>query len=246
VTSHFKPVFFFSFVLVLGARNMVVCAQEPGGPLAQEASPSSDQHSQLRGVFLGKDDEPTQSRRVVGRLAILLKTDDGFQRVRPDYPFHSGDRFRFEIAANQDGWLYVLHADSAGHWQQLWPTKVDSNNVQSEQSYEIPASPGVFIFDKETGGELFYVVIRSDKTPPNIGASMPHTGQLERPAKVQTPASKPAPGETINFLVRDPFGETTRGVVFDPGKDDVDPYLYFSAADTTKTARIKFKLHHTN
>jgi len=47
-------------------------------------------------------------------------------------------------------------------------------------------------------------------------------------------------------LVRDPFGEKTRGVVFDPGKDDIDPYLYFSAApqDASKSAKVKFQLHH--
>jgi hypothetical protein len=72
--------------------------------------------------------------------------------------------------------------------------------------------------------------------------------RAEIPAQTQIPASKTPAGKVINFLVRDPFGETTRGVVFDPGKEDVDPYFYFSAApqDAAKSAKVKFQLHHVD
>ena len=213
---------------------------------AQEASAHSAQDTALRGVFLGKDNDSVPSRRVVGRLAILLKTDEGFQRVRSDYSFRSGDRFRFEVTANQDGWLYVMHSVSGSDWEQLWPTKVNTNKIQSQQSYQIPPAPGIFVFDKDTGSEFFYVVIRSDTKPPlRERSDAPATSTKRRTNDPASP-SKSSPGETINFLVRDPFGESTRGVVFDPGKDDADPYLYFSAAleETTKTAKVKFQLHH--
>jgi len=90
------------------------------------------------------------------------------------------------------------------------------------------------------------VVIRPDATPPILVSSASPAKPAEIRAQTQVPASKTPAGKTTNFLVRDPFGETTRGVVFDPGKDDADPYLYFSAApqDGSKSAKVTFQLHH--
>ena len=247
MTTSFKPGVFFGLVLLFSASNGPIFAQETHG-LAREAPTASTRDAGLRGVFLGKDNDPVQSHRVIGRLAILLKTEEGFRRVRSDYSFHSGDHFRFEVTANQDGWLYVMHSVPGTDWQQLWPGKVDRNKVESQQSYQIPPAPGIFIFDKDTGSESFYVVIRSDATPPFHGGVNESAAHLHRPTKAEPQSSKPPPGETVNFLVRDPFGESTRGVIFDPGKDDEDPYLYFSAPleDSGKTAKIKFQLHHTD
>jgi hypothetical protein len=141
-----------------------------------------------------------------------------------------------------------MHAAPGGDWQQLWPTKLDINKVRAQQNSEVPPGPGIFIFDKETGNEFFYIVIRADRRPPTFGPSIPPGRTTEPPTKASISVAKTPAGKAINFLVRDPFGETTRGVVFDPGKDDVDPYLYFSAApeDTTKSARIKFQLRHVD
>src|SRR5215472_7333690 len=245
MTTSFKPGVFFGLVLFLSVSNGSISAQESHDP-AREAPTASTQDTGLRGVFSGKDSDPVQSRRVIGRLAILLKTQEGFRRVRSDYSFHSGDHFRFEVNANQEGWLYVMHSVPGSDWQQLWPGKVDRNKVESQQSYQIPPAPGIFIFDKDTGNESFYVVIRADATPPFHGGIDGSGAHARRPTKAEAQSSKPPTGETVNFLVRDPFGESTRGVIFDPGKDDGDPYLYFSAPleDSSKTAKIKFQLHH--
>ena len=236
--------FLFGLVLVMGTFCALIWGQE-STRTSQEKSGNSDPDSRLRGIFLAQDSDPSAAHRVVGRLAILLKTDDGTRRVRPDYSFRSGDRFRFEITANQDGRLFVMHAAPGGGWQQLWPTKLDDNRVRAEQSYAVPPTPGIFVFDKDTGNEFFYVVIRSDAKPPKSGSGVPPEKHIEPPARTAASGSAPA-GKITNFLVRDPFGETTRGVVFDPGRDDADPYLYFSAAaeDSGKVAKIKFQLHH--
>lgn len=242
MTTSFKMVFFLALILALGAGCSLICAQEPARPPKEPSA--ADQDRGLRGVFFGKDNDPVQSHRLVGRLTILLKTGEGTLRVRPDYSFRSGARFRFEITSNRDGWLYVMHAASGGDWQQLWPSQHENNKVQADQSYEVPPRPGIFIFDKDTGNEFFYVVVRSDAKPPTLDQPNSPT----RPTEPAEKTSAAAAGKITNFLVRDPFGETTRGVVFDPGKDDVDPYLYFSAApeDSTKTAKIKFQLHHVD
>lgn len=247
MTARIKCAVFFSFVLLLSISSWLTWAQETE-KLARGAPTVATQDPRLRGVFLGKDDDPVQSHRVVGRLAILLKTEEGFRRVRSDYSFRSGDRFRFDVTANQDGWLYVMHSVPGSDWQQLWPSKTNTNKVESQQSYQIPPPPGIFIFDKDTGNEIFYVVIRSNVAPPTHRATDPSAADASPPKKGQAQSPKSSSGETVNFLVRDPFGESTRGVTFDPGRDDRDPYLYFSAAleETPKAAKIKFQLHHTD
>src|SRR5215469_11223305 len=150
-----------SFVacLVLGCCEFI-CGQGTVRP-APDASNPADQDRGLRGVFLGTEIDPARPNRVVGRLAILVKTDEGMKRMRHDYSFHSGDRFRFDITSDRDGWLYVMHAGPGGSLQQLWPTKPSGEKMSAKQSYEVPRSPGIFVFDKDTGDEFFYVLIRS-------------------------------------------------------------------------------------
>jgi Domain of unknown function (DUF4384) len=206
-----------------------------------------NQSSGLRDVFLGKETDAKEPNQLVGRLAVLLKTGEGFDRVRPDYEFRSGDRFRFEISSHRDGWLYVLHAGHDGKWQQLWPSGSDSQQIRAGQNYEIPPSPGVFIFDQEVGDEVFCISIRSIRARPILEQSNQHAKQVERNKTYKIAETKKTDTHIVNFIIRDPFGEATRGVVFDAGHDDSDPYLYFSSLreDGTHGASIQFQLRHT-
>jgi hypothetical protein len=235
---------FVALLVALGSTCPVARAQQSCNvPPRQE--PDTKEEG-LRDVFLGKEGGSGPSNRAAGRLGILLEADGAFKRVRPDYSFRSGDRFRFEIAANRTGWLYVLHT-SGGKLQQLWPAGKNTEEIRRGQTHEVPSSPGLFIFDKEVGDEPFYVVIRTDRKPPALGQTTPLRKSPDSAKKrPETPDSRATTGIT-NFAIRDPFGETTaRGVVFAPGRDDADPYLYFSPVpqDTTNSVMIEFQLHH--
>ena len=231
---------------IVFAINCALSVALATGHVAPQDRSAAGEGVGLRDVFQGKEIGPAQSHRLIGRLGILLETDQGFKHVRHDYLFRSGDRFRFEVTSSQVGWLYLLHTSPGGKVQQLWPGKKGVNEIRSGQTYEVPPSPGVFIFDKETGDEFFYVAIRADQTPPVLGEPAPRTKLSTSEKKAEIADSKAPINRITNFRIRDPFGGTDRGVVFDPGLDDTDTYLYFSAVpqDSTTSAMIEFQLHH--
>ncbi|MEN8165970.1 MAG: DUF4384 domain-containing protein [Pseudomonadota bacterium] len=220
-------------------------------PLQRQWGEKSDESSSLRDDFYreGGDD----ASRMIGSLSIMLIESTGTREVRVDHPFRSGDRFRFAVSSNQPGWLYILHRSATGKAQQLWPQQgsqaglIPHQEIQVGKRYLVPPSPAKFIFDEEVGQEEFIIAIRSQQMAPDLSV-IEETIPSEVPDKVESGAS-PREETTGNIIVvrGDPFtGDTTRGVFFDPGTDDADPRLYFSAApgdDATK-AIVKFKLRH--
>jgi hypothetical protein len=210
------------------------------------AGTASTAESDLRDAFLRG--EGGEASKLIARVSVMLVQSSGAREVRVDHPFRSGDRFRFAVTSNRRGWLYVFHRSSSGRLEQLWPAKAagfpQQQEVKAGQSYLIPPSPATFDFDYEAGDEEFTIAIRSQDTPPNV-LVMDATGLTRA-----TPASGAPPSKktTANIVIRgDPFdGGSSRGVTLDPGTDDPDPHLYFSAAsgdDGTK-AIIRFTLRH--
>jgi hypothetical protein len=238
--------FLLSFSVSVGISSRILIAQDVDRA-NQKTIITDDNGKELRDVFLAKETGSSPSQRMVGRLGILLATTgESFKQVRPDYSFRSGDHFRFEVTANQNGWLYVLHATPGGKLKQLWPRTQDDNAIKSGITYEIPPRPGIFIFDAQVGQEYFYIAIRSNQTPPKLDVLMPTGRAASQSKRVATAPTKTGGADITNFVIRDPFGETGRGVVFDPGKEDSDPYLYFSAVakDNLSSAMIEFRLSH--
>lgn len=232
-------------LLVMIVCSLAILAQDAQKPL-QPANSSEDQGKNIRDVFLGGEGEQPASNRTVGRLGILLITENNSKQVKPGYSFHSGDKFRFEVTSNRDGWLYILHAAPGGKLKQLWPRTQDDNAIKAGQTYEIPSSPGVFVFDESAGQEYFYVAIRASRTAPNLDVQVPASRSMSQTKATTTHQEREGDADIKNFVIRDPFGETGRGVVFDPGTAAKEPYLYFSAVakDNLNSAMIEFQLKH--
>jgi hypothetical protein len=80
--------------------------------------------------------------------------------VDPDRVFHSGDRIRLRVEANDDGYLYVVHQGSSGVWKPLFPSseiKSGNNWIAAGMPHDIPQSY-VFTFDDQPGEEKLFVV----------------------------------------------------------------------------------------
>ncbi len=223
---------------------------DQGGKSDSTAGSSTD--AGLRDVFFEEQSAQSEWDGIVGRIGIFLIGNGRLEQVRLDHEFREGDRFRFEVTSNQDGWLYILHSSPGGEMKQLWPrpgsegAQQVSNMVRAKQTSLVPPSPGVFRFDIETGEELFYVAIRSEKTPPAFSALAPPENVPEPdPGKPEAFGQDPTT-RIDNFYIKDPFGVPERGVVFDPGTKDGDSYVYFSSLpeDTKTTSMIRFKLRH--
>lgn len=223
----------------------------------------------LRGVYLhsGETGSPDAG---VGRLALQLVTGGTVSEVSRQHRFRSGDRFRFLVSANREGWLYVLHYSAESPARLLWPPAPGgpgdpgpgANRLLARVPKPVPSPPAVFVFDEEIGTEHFYVAIRSQPTLPTLSlpAEPPQSRPVARPgppkaSPKQTPqsASPPAPQPTrpgiVQFSVRgmgEGAGIPSRGVFIDPDPGDADPGTYFSVPPQEQGGNLvfEFQLRH--
>jgi len=202
--------------------------------------------SNLRDFYNGNTEDKITAH--VGKVGIALVETTGIKQVPIDHAFKSGDKFRFLVSTNNNGYLYLFHRSSDKNLQQLWPMNntSDTFEIRSGQTYTIPPSPSTFIFDQEVGEEQFYIVVRSEAKVPNLG-DFEDTEKQNQSANSLAISEKPKTQE-VEWIIRgDPFGEgSTRGVIFDPGTTDGDLYRYFSAPpdDTSTKAMVQIILEH--
>ncbi len=224
----------------------LILAQTPEGRGAPSGAQPATPERDLREDFSGRQDI-SKDARTVGRLGLLLVgSNDRAMLVPVDYKFRTGDIFRFEVTASRPGWLYVLHESPKGKVQQLWPRGKELHELQAGQPYVIPPSPARFVFNNEIGQELFYVAIRPDPTPPLLGDELEPL--LRQPTATESDSARPRlpTAKITNSMIRDPFRDSGRAVLFDPGTDDADRYLYFSTVPGAGVAhpKVQFKLQH--
>lgn len=217
----------------------------------QSDTPAVPSNDGLRGVYFGTGKEDSAADRV-GRLAIELTEGTGQKTVRVDHPFQTGDAFRFKVSSNRDGWLYIFHRSAKEEISLLWPRMagdggdeyMDMNRVNAGRTYTVPPGPGIFVFDDQVGDEYFYVVVAAERKMPQLAAI--------KPARSEAGTAKENDGRSkkiVNFGIRSgttPTADTLRGVVYDPGRKDDDPYLYFATPSDngSQPAFVEFHLRH--
>ncbi|MEO7145106.1 MAG: DUF4384 domain-containing protein [Bryobacteraceae bacterium] len=105
------------------------------------------------------------SNAPLGLRYSVLKRHDGnsFQEVDPDTVFHSGDKIRLNVEANDSAYLYIVMRGSSGKWQPLFPSPKISggdNRVERGKLYQIPpGNQGQFTFDENAGEEKLFLVL---------------------------------------------------------------------------------------
>jgi hypothetical protein len=193
--------------------------------------------------------------RSVGRLTIRLDTEGGSRIVPVSYPFHSGDHLRFEVSANRDGWLYVLHRGPDGKVEHLWPpaetTATSTVNRVHERATVIVPAEGTFEFDNDTGNEHFYFVIRSERGWPDQEAATPAVLPIPKTRGAGGERKRKRPSATSTQAIADSGSPTllnfrVRGLKYVPPSSDNDQSLYFavSAPSQTGEAILEFQLMH--
>jgi hypothetical protein len=105
------------------------------------------------------------------RYSILRNNgSDDYREVAADTVFHSGDRIRVAVEANDAGYLYVAMKGASGAWKILFPTAEiagGNNRVESGRQCTIPSPPGRFAFDQQPGEEKLFIVL-SRQPEPNL------------------------------------------------------------------------------
>lgn len=98
------------------------------------------------------------------RYSVVKRDDeDQYQEVDPDSVFHSGDKIRLNVEANDSAYLYILMKGSSGKWLPLFPSRQISggnNRIEKGRLYQIPAgNEGRFTFDEHAGEEKLFLVL---------------------------------------------------------------------------------------
>jgi len=114
------------------------------------------------------DKKNTRKKPVSIKAAFSYNSNQGFSAPKiltPGSVLHSGDYYKITVKPDEDCYLYIFQADSAGNFVRLFPMKsfngkvVDNfNPLTGGQAYSIPGESQSFSLDNNTGTERIYFV----------------------------------------------------------------------------------------
>jgi hypothetical protein len=99
------------------------------------------------------------------RYSVLRRDADGkFSGVDPSTAvFHAGDRVRLRVQTNRKSFVTVLQLGSSGAWGVLYPREdAPPEQLDSFETFDIPALPGTFAFDDRPGEERLVLVVSNE------------------------------------------------------------------------------------
>lgn len=115
-----------------------------------------------KGLFWEQNNNPDKKLNTGVQYWIELQhRDNSRERVSNKHNFKSGDKIRFHVKANIDGYAYVLlKSGSRGEQSVLFPEESmnDSNKVKRGTDYVIPAE-GFLAFDENPGVEKLSLIV---------------------------------------------------------------------------------------
>ncbi len=117
------------------------------------------------------------------RLQVTLErhAEGAWAAVDPGLVFESGDRVRFRVESNFDGYLYVSNQGTSGEYRSLFPTEEagQNNRIEAGKPYVVPEGEGAFRIAGPAGHEIVYWTL----TPARVGEPDPlPPGVPEEPA----------------------------------------------------------------
>lgn len=133
-------------VLALGAamgQSFKPRAESPEAP-----DPPSDQ---ARDLYFASD-STGQSHHPGLRVKVYQALEEcDFVQFSPRKAFRGGDKVRFGVEANSNGYLYIIQRGTSGATTLLYPHKeIDGNRnrIQPTADYRVPKGDGWFVFDE--------------------------------------------------------------------------------------------------
>lgn len=97
------------------------------------------------------------------RIELTLERRDGerWTRVPSDLVLAKGDRVRFRVISNFDGYLYVLNQGSSGRFDLLFPREETGsvNRIAKGKEYFIPTTEAWFRIDGPPGFDIVHWIV---------------------------------------------------------------------------------------
>jgi len=118
-----------------------------------------------KGLFFEQMDSPSKSLNTGVQYYIELERGGSNRTVNNKEKFQNGDRIRFHLKSNIDGYAYILlSSGSRGEQSVLFPDPQsgDNNKVSRGKDYTLPES-GFLTFDENPGTEKVTLVL--SRTP---------------------------------------------------------------------------------
>ncbi|MBI4534102.1 MAG: DUF4384 domain-containing protein [Candidatus Melainabacteria bacterium] len=150
-----------------------------------------------KGLYLEQMNEPTRNINTGIQYWIELNRDSTLLQVNNKFTFRSGDKIRFHIKANIDGYAYiVLKSGSRGEQSILFPEPGEANQVSRGRDYALPQD-GYLTFDQNPGLEKVALLV--SRTPVEVNAYLNQPVHAERAiiASAQTGAKDLIPSKIL-------------------------------------------------
>lgn len=99
------------------------------------------------------------SRKI--KLVLERYQNETWGAVDPGLVFDQGDRLRFRVTTNFDGYLYVVNYGTSGNYSVLFPsTDAGSDNkIANGQAHQIPSGSAIFRIAGPAGQEIVYWMV---------------------------------------------------------------------------------------
>ena len=116
------------------------------------------------------------------RIVLERLQNNSWSAVDPGLVLAQGDRVRFKINTDFDGYLYVVNYGTSGKYSVLFPAKDTGtdNKISKGHSQQIPAADSVFRIVGPAGQEIVYWMLSP--------IPVPGDGSIPVPEKPKTPA----------------------------------------------------------
>ncbi len=143
----------------------------PSGAQEETGAPQSG----AKGLFLEQLDKPEKSLNTGLQYWINLNRDGKTMKVTNKFNFKTGDRIKFHVKSNINGFAYIiLKSGSRGEQSVLFPDRSNNedNHVVRGKEYILP-NEGCLTFDENPGLEKVSLVL--SRTPLDAKAYLNHS-----------------------------------------------------------------------
>lgn len=144
--------------LLLIASPLTLLAQSSHSPKGK-----GTQDTQTRDLYFATADNG-EARHPGLQVKVYQETAKGYTQVSPTKRFRSGQRLKFGVESNTNGWLYIVQRGTSGQYRLLYPHPAVGKHQKIQHNREI-LIPGRdwFRFDSEVGTEEIHFIFSRQK-----------------------------------------------------------------------------------